>query len=332
MSRSEYLVEAQYVGTGAVSAYEFDFLIGQLDDLEVVVNNASGVETQRVRGSDATYLSSVTYDAVSGGGTVNLLLALPSNYTILLLLANDLPTQPYEFRDKSSFTLRRIESAFDWLTGSIQRLTYRANRSIKTNDNTTIAAFNPMWPPFGAESMSKKIPSFSTAGTGWAPVTEWTTLPNVALAVSSAAASAASASASSASQTAAAASAAAAAVSAAAAAVSAAAATISIVGTRAAPQSITAAGGIAFTGSAQRSLWFVKSNSVLVAISANPQIAVGTVTGQELTLIGCNDTDVLTLDDGTGLDQNGFVELNNGASIRYIWDGTSWNEISRSNR
>lgn len=104
--------------------------------------------------------------------------------------------------------------------------------------------------------------------------------------------------------------------------------------TRAAPTSITAGGGIAFasTTGKQFYLWFVKSNSGNVDISATPQIAVGGNVGDILILVGCSDTDTLLLEDGTGLEmKNGSRRLKNGSIIAFLWDGTNWCEMYWNN-
>lgn len=134
MSRSEFNTEERYIGTGALTDYSFDFKIESLSQLLIIELDDTGVETQRVRGTDTTYLSAVDFDDENGGGTVTLAAALDTDYTLIIQLANDEPTQPYEFRDKFSFTLKSFENALDWLAGAIQRLAWRSGRSVKLND------------------------------------------------------------------------------------------------------------------------------------------------------------------------------------------------------
>lgn len=134
MSRSEFNTEERYIGTGALTDYSFDFKIESLAQLLIIELDDTGVETQRVRGTDTTYLSTVDFDVENGGGTVTLAAALDTDYTLIIQLANDEPTQPYEFRDKFSFTLKSFENALDWLAGAIQRLAWRSGRSVKLND------------------------------------------------------------------------------------------------------------------------------------------------------------------------------------------------------
>ena len=103
----------------------------------------------------------------------------------------------------------------------------------------------------------------------------------------------------------------------------------SVTGTRASPTSITAAGGISFSGSAYKNVAFIQGNAGAVDITANPQIAAGSLVGQELMLIGRSDTDTVKLDDGTGLSLNGSAVLGADSVIQLVWDGTNWSEVAR---
>ena len=96
-----------------------------------------------------------------------------------------------------------------------------------------------------------------------------------------------------------------------------------MVGSRASPTLITAGGGITFGGFAHE-CQFVAGNAVPVTISADPQITDGTVVGQRVTLIGCSDTDTLTVESARGILSNGTVVLILGGIATYFWDGTDW--------
>lgn len=144
MSISTYAPREEYVGTGAVTEYTFDFKIASSSHLRVVQATDLDVETFDVKGDDLTYFT-VDFDAVAGGGTVTLLTALPLNHHIYLILDNDEPLQESEFKNKSDFSLSRFEAALDVQAGAIQRLTYLAARTAKASeliDNTGAAAFD----------------------------------------------------------------------------------------------------------------------------------------------------------------------------------------------
>lgn len=134
MSRSAFIVREEYVGTGALTDYTFDFKITALSQIIVMVTDASFVETFRVRGDDITYLTSVDFDAEDGGGTIHLASALPSGHFLTILLADDEPLQEKEFRNKHTFTLSRLEDALDVISGQVQRLAYLAARALKISD------------------------------------------------------------------------------------------------------------------------------------------------------------------------------------------------------
>src|SRR4029079_304424 len=65
-----------------------------------------------------------------------------------------------------------------------------------------------------------------------------------------------------------------------------------VTGSRGTPQNITAAGGIAPAGKWEEVI-FVQGNGGAIDITANPQIAAGTVVGQTLMLIGRSSTNTL---------------------------------------
>ena len=102
-----------------------------------------------------------------------------------------------------------------------------------------------------------------------------------------------------------------------------------VTGSKASPQALVA--GTAFVPSAFQSkqLAFIKGSGGAVTVTANPQIAAGTQVGQELTLIGGDDTNTVTYANGTGLDLNGGIVLDTNQVLRLVWDGTNWHETNR---
>ena len=191
MSRTTYDVVEEYTGNGALADYTFDFKIESLSQLLVAKYNATGTEVFKVRGDDVTYLDSVEFDATAGGGTVHLAAVVESNYTLKILLANDEPTQAYEFKNKFSFTMSRIEAALDAVMGPIQRLAYLSKRSVKLDDYDSPDTFDPTLPVGLSANTSNLIPHVITGG--WAPLADWTPLADLAAAVAAAAAAAVSA-------------------------------------------------------------------------------------------------------------------------------------------
>ena len=104
--------------------------------------------------------------------------------------------------------------------------------------------------------------------------------------------------------------------------------------TRASPTAIVAGTGVAFSASTgyQFYLQFIEGSGGAVDVSANPQIAAGTVVGQVLILVGCDDTNTVYFEDGTGLEMKaGGLRMKDGSIIAFIWDGTNWCELFRNN-
>ena len=159
MSRNVYNPRASYIGNGLVQTYTFPFAIDDASHLLVVEKNrTTGAETQRVRGNVlGGYLSSVTISS-GGGGSVTLSAVLPSNRQLLLLQANDAPTQPSQFRDKFSFSLQLFEKAMDYIMGGLQRASWLAQRSIRQNDADTATVDLQLPFPLEANRMLQVAP------------------------------------------------------------------------------------------------------------------------------------------------------------------------------
>jgi len=335
MSIASYLVRSEYTGNGTLASYTFNFKIASTSHIIVMVTNATFVTTFRVRGTDITYLTSVTFDAVAGGGTVVLASNLPSGHFLTILLANDEPLQASEFKNKSDFTLSRFESALDVQAGAIQRLAYLVDRSLKISDSVKDAqTFDPTIPihntTVGTENNVDKV---FCVGDDNASIKMGPTIVSLAAQAAAAAASAAAAlvseGAASSSAAAALISQNAAAASAAAAAISAASLVTNITGTRLAPTAITAGGGIAFSGSALFNTVYLSGSGGAVTITANPKIAAGTIIGQKLRLIVPTGANEITITDTNGVDLDGTLIMAAGSAAEFEWDGTNWFIISR---
>ena len=65
-------------------------------------------------------------------------------------------------------------------------------------------------------------------------------------------------------------------------------------------------------------------------MSANPQIEAGTQVGQQLVLVGRDDTNTVYLEDGNGLKMNGPVTLSADSTITFVWDTVNWVELNRN--
>ncbi len=100
-------------------------------------------------------------------------------------------------------------------------------------------------------------------------------------------------------------------------------------GSRISPVPVTAVDGITPSG-ALRELLFISGSGGPVDITAVPQIADGTVTGQELVLQGGANS--VQLNENSNLEMNGDCVLGAGARIWLVWDGTIWGEVARNDK
>lgn len=95
------------------------------------------------------------------------------------------------------------------------------------------------------------------------------------------------------------------------------------------PISIDPAVGIVPTADQDQTWWVVPNVPGAQTVTATPQIAAGTTVGQRLTLKGASGSDYLIIDTGTGVSQNGIVNITDAQSIAYEWDGSRWAEDTR---
>lgn len=102
-----------------------------------------------------------------------------------------------------------------------------------------------------------------------------------------------------------------------------------LTGSQGTPSAITAGGGIAFTGSSYNNIWFITGSGGAVTVTANPQVAAGTLVGQTLRIIAESASNTVTLADGTGLSLNGAWIGGLNSVLELVWDGSVWVEQAR---
>jgi hypothetical protein len=140
-------IKEQVLGQADSNVYTFDFKIFDVTDLLIYVQDSSGNIVEKIRGDDTTFLSGVTFDSIKGGGTVTLINNLGDEFIMTMFSASDLPDQPTSFPNKTSFTLKAIEGALDYLATLIQRVAWIAQRSMRMHDLDDIDSFDPTLPP-----------------------------------------------------------------------------------------------------------------------------------------------------------------------------------------
>ena len=101
----------------------------------------------------------------------------------------------------------------------------------------------------------------------------------------------------------------------------------------ASPYAVVAGTSIPFVAGTKRIKKYIQGSGGAVTLTANPRIQAGTIDGQELMLIGCSDTNTVSIDDGNGTKKNGMDVMVSGSITVYNWDhGQSlWREVSRNN-
>ena len=320
MAIEGFQIKDQVLGTGDTNVYTFNLYLLQASDLLIWIQDGAGNIVETHTGDDTTFVSGLTFDD-TGEGTVTLVNDLPDTYVMTLLMANDAPDQTTAFSNKNSFTLSILESALDRTIALLQRVAYLAQRSVKMHDLDDIDSFDPTLPyniganPGGIVSVKEDGSGFEivvntgeiSSAQGYA-TTATTQAANAALSATQAAAAAIAAAASAA----------------------AAAAGFFASGTRAAPISITATGGVSSGGQA-RQMKFIHGSPGAVLVTANPQVAQGgVVVGNEMVIIGCDDTNTVKFTNGNGLALHGDIILGDSDVLSLIWDGTLWLETSRS--
>jgi hypothetical protein len=107
----------------------------------------------------------------------------------------------------------------------------------------------------------------------------------------------------------------------------------SVLNSQASPYAVVAGTTIPFTAGTLRTKRYIQGSGGPVTLTANPRIQAGTIDGQEIMLVGCSDTNTVSIDTGNGTQKNGVDVMLNGSVTVYNWDhGRSlWVEISRNN-
>jgi hypothetical protein len=102
-----------------------------------------------------------------------------------------------------------------------------------------------------------------------------------------------------------------------------------VTGTRASPTTITAAGITYSTTGGSRQQWYILGDTTTgTDITANPQISAGSEDGQELILVGRDDSRTVIFEDGNGLSLKGGSWTAYANSTLYLrWDTSVWVEV-----
>lgn len=137
--RPAYNVREVYLGDGIQNTFTFDFKIVNVEDLLVLYVDLTGAEVWRARGNDTTYFTTILNEDLDGG-TITWVTDEPVlGYKVIILLADDNPTQPSRYTTDSRYTMKKIEASLDTLSGQIQRIRYLLDRSLRLPEKVTDA-------------------------------------------------------------------------------------------------------------------------------------------------------------------------------------------------
>lgn len=135
---NNYVKFASYVGAGNLATYTFPFKIKDADELLIMVfNTTTGLPVFVEYGDALINVTSVTFDAVRGGGSITLPANLPVGQKIYLKLGTESPRQEFQFREQQDFKLKQIEQALDYCVTLIQRLFEKSSRSFSFDDKAS---------------------------------------------------------------------------------------------------------------------------------------------------------------------------------------------------
>ena len=139
----------EYIGTGLVSSYTFDFKVISKDQILIIHTDDDGEIVWAVRGNDISVLSTVVLGpSADGGGTVNLVSPLPIGHNLIIIQSDYLPTQPKRMSEKTGWQLKDMENALDYLGVEIQSIAYRLGRALLLSETVLSSAnFDPTVPP-----------------------------------------------------------------------------------------------------------------------------------------------------------------------------------------
>lgn len=295
-----------HTGNGSVSNYSYTFYIFEDSDLLVTVKNTDDEETTLVLTTDYTVngageLTGRSIDLVSSGQAWLTAGKLTTGYIITIRRVRPLE-QETDIRNQGEYLPEVIENTFDHLLMVDQQQQDELDRSVKFPETVSSADFDPTLP---AEITANYYPRVNPTGDGWVwaagdigDAADITFTPAGSIAATTVQA----------------------------AIVELDADVQTVVNSRASPAAVVA--GTAIIPSAVfNQTRFIQGSGGAVTVSANPQIAAGTIIGQRLTLVGRSDTNTVTYNNGNGLVTNGIRVLKASSTIEFLWDGTNWVEV-----
>lgn len=152
-----------YIGNGTLATYAFNFKVRSATDILIIVYDTStNVLVFEERGNVLANVTSVTFDAINGGGSITLPANLSATRKLIIKLAADTPLQTFRFRDQSEFDLRQFEHALDNIMIYVQRLDEKISRTFRLSDKASYnSSLNMM---IDAPPLAQGVPIFDATG------------------------------------------------------------------------------------------------------------------------------------------------------------------------
>lgn len=135
IASNEATVAGPYNGNGVTTVFDFEFTVFAATELQVILRDALGVETNQVLTTN--YSVSPTGGAYPAAGGTITMVTPPATGQELIILPNITQSQDRPFSSQSSITLNEIENALDKLTALARQLYERSLRAV------TVSAFDP---------------------------------------------------------------------------------------------------------------------------------------------------------------------------------------------
>lgn len=304
MSTSSETSKVPYAGNGVTTDFAFSYPFHAQADIKAILRvDATGVETAKALTTHFTISGTVTNGIYVSGGTVTMLVAPATGETLILYRDPDI-TQSVVFTENGSDGAKVKEQALDRQTFISQRIAEMLTRIPRFSEGADVSGITmTMEPPTALQSIR-----LNEAEDGF----EWFD-PDSADAVTVTAGTYGIAT-----------------------------ETIlqdvldylnrKVRGSRASPVSVTIAGLTALSCADQS--WYVQGSGGAIDLTAvNPNISAGTRVGQRIRLIGCHDTNTLTI---YGVNTNKMITngpraLEDGSVWEGEWNGTAWCECFFNN-
>lgn len=128
--RPNYDVRKVYVGDGILDTFSFDWKLVLPNHMKVLLVDADDSVLWSVYANDTTYFTT-SINQNNMGGTITFVTPPEVDQKIIMLLADDSPTQPSKYTGDARYWMRQIEQSLDTLSGQIQRIKYQGDRSIR---------------------------------------------------------------------------------------------------------------------------------------------------------------------------------------------------------